>query len=96
VQPLIQAEVTKRGQLSAASVSRLKVGIGTSMASPIAVTIRTAVRRKARDPMALSAGQWWALDIAVSVPVAVATARMLAVAVSVLVFVPDKEAVGMA
>ena len=45
---------------------------------------------------ASSAGQCWALDIAVSVPVAVATARMLAVAVSVLVFVPAKEAVEMA
>lgn len=50
------------------------------------------------DPMASSAGQWWALDIAVSVPVAVAMARMLAVAISVLVskVVPAREAVGMA
>ena len=53
---------------------------------------------EARDPMASSTGQWWALDIAVSVPVAVPTARMLAVALSVLVVVPGKakDAVGMA
>jgi len=48
--------------------------------------------------MASSTSQWWALDIAVSVPVAVPTARMLAVALSVLVVVPGKakEAAGMA
>ena len=40
--------------------------------------------------------QWWASDVAVSVPVAVATARMLALAASVLVVIPAREALGMA